>query len=64
MRSMRTRSAAGPAPLFERVEGIARCADGVEVAADAYLYVGPIGNGAVIPGGDYATIAAARRPTS
>jgi len=53
----------GPAPRFERVEGIARRADGVEVAAAAYLYVGPIGDGVVIAGGDYAPVARARRPT-
>ena len=50
------------APAFgERVEGIARRADGVEVAAAAYLYVGPIGDGVVIAGGDYAPVARARR---
>ena len=54
----------GPAPRFERVEGIARRADGVEVTAAAYLYVGPIGDGVVIAGGDYAVAARARRPTS
>ena len=54
----------GPAPLFERIEGIARRADGVHVAAAAYLYVGPLGDGAIIPGGDYAVVARVRRATS
>ncbi|NBU40883.1 MAG: gamma-glutamylcyclotransferase [Planctomycetia bacterium] len=54
----------GPAPLFERIEGIARRADGVHVAAAAYLYVGPLGDGAIIPGGDYAVVARVRRPAS
>jgi len=47
-------------PQYHRDEAAVRMADGREVTAFIYWYVGPLGRGIPIPGGDYRVHAPAR----